>query len=428
MNLDKALHYLYNLKRLGIRPGLERIRSLLESLGNPHLSFPSILIGGTNGKGSTCAILAEILTRAGYRTGLYTSPHMERFTERIRVDGKEVESEKMAELVERLRIVVENRGIGEVTFFELVTAMAFLHFAEEGIDIGVVEVGMGGRLDATNILDPIITIVTTVSKDHEEFLGRKIEEIAEEKGGIIRKGIPLITGAKGRALKVLKRIVEEKGAHLKVAGKDFHIRERGEGLFDYHGTGIYRSLELSLKGRHQILNASLAVSAVESLAEKGFRIDERAVREGLKGVRWPGRLELLDMGGKRILLDAAHNPSGARALRAYLTTFPCRDLYLVVGMMRDKRIRDFLRPFAQLARSVILTQPKGERAASVETLLAISRAYNQNSTGIRDVEEALEYGLELTGKEDLLCVTGSIFLLGEAKAWLRERAVPWVKG
>lgn len=264
------------------------------------------------------------------------------------------------------------------------------------------------------MLDPSLSVITMISRDHEVYLGRRIEEIALEKAGIMREGVPIITGARGVALRAIEEEAERKGAILKVLGRDFSFRER-EGGFDYCGAGSYRGLEVSLRGRHQLSNASIAIASVEGLMEQGFSIGEEAIREGLRGVRWPGRCEVLEVSGKRVVLDAAHNPSGAKALRDFLKGLPYRDLYLMVGIMGDKAIRGFLRTLAPMARTVILTQPDNERAAPLEELLAVSRAFNPSCVGIKRSGEAVEYGLKVTGREDILCITGSIFLIGEVR-------------
>ncbi len=426
-----TIQYLYNLKRHGIRLGLETIARLAHRLGNPQDRFPSILIGGTNGKGSVSAMIANILKTAGYRTGLYTSPHLQRFTERIRINDEEILEDKVIELVKRIKTEIQgsrsktqtiphNLSTLLPTFFEFVTAMAFTYFADEGIDFGVFEVGMGGRLDATNILTPLVSVITNVSKEHTEFLGEDIREIAGEKGGIIKEGGLVITGADGEALEVLRDICSKRDARILALNEDFDVVTGDGGRFDYKGSLSLKGLESGLMGRHQISNAALAISAIEALIDYGVDIDESAIRQGLKTVKWHGRLELMDLKARHILLDCAHNPAGAGVLKEFLERgdISFKRLILIIGILRDKEIDRILETLVPLSDIVIPVQPDEERAAPVDLLMERAKRYIHSPdsiNAIRDVAEAVEFGLKTAEPNDLVCITGSIFTVGEAR-------------
>ncbi len=457
---NDTLKYLYSLEKYGIRLGLERIKALLESLDNPQDKFNIIHVAGTNGKGSTAAVTASILLKAGYKVGLYTSPHLVRFNERIRIDGKEIPNKKIAELVERVR----DRGHGSeamgqnYTFFEFATAMAFLYFAEEKVDFAVMEVGLGGRLDATNVGRPLVSIITNIAKDHEAMLGNRIEDIAFEKGGIIKRGGILISAeTKPTALNILKAECKRKMAKFYRLKRDFFIDDSNKevrslspnvsigdqkpeaGNFTFKGRRwIYDGLKMNLLGRHQYLNAACALAALEILEEKGFRISESSVRKGLQGVFWPGRLECISK-KPLIVLDCAHNPAGAAVLRDALENrFNYKRLFLVLGIMADKDIKGILSRLAPIADMVILTRPQLERAASLDLLYkhvpaclplqAVSRGIKRGKAGqyadrvrrIEGVKDACLYAMAKATVDDMICVTGSVFTVGEAREALRQ--------
>lgn len=414
------LDYLYGLQKLGIKPGLTRIRALLKLLGNPEKSYPSIHIAGTNGKGSTSAMLHSVFTEAGYKTGLYTSPHLIKFNERIRI-GKKYISDK--DIVKAVLTVKKAAGRlsprhGTPTFFEFITAMAFVYFRDKKVDIAVLETGMGGRLDATNLATPLASIITNARMDHMEFLGNTIRDIAFEKAGIIKKGVPVITGeTNGAALMVIKKAAKEMNSPLYIIDKDFKAVDRG-GKADYAGlkNGI-NGVTLGLAGAHQIRNAACALAALEVAREKGFHADERAIKKGLKNTRWPGRLEVVK---KRplVILDSAHNPDGADSLKEALTGFKFSRLILVLGIMADKDIKGILKRLLPLADEVIFTAPATTRAANAQTLIEHARPYRLNASFISPVKDAIGTALELAKAPDAVCVAGSIFTVGEAKKHL----------
>ncbi len=421
---QQSLDYLYGLERFGMIFGLTQVSRILEAIGNPHQEIQAIHIGGTNGKGSTAAMIASILQKEGYRVGLYISPHLIRFTERIKVNGKEIEKEEVARLTEWMRKKIEEAGITPpFTFFDFTTAMAFYYFIEKRVDLSVVEVGLGGRLDSTNVIDPLLSIITNISKDHEEQLGRSLLSIAREKAGIIKKGRPLITAVtQPHVLRLFSTICKEKRSPLFKVGKDFRHERCEDGSFNYEG--IHHKLwglHLNLKGPHQILNATTALGALEVLEDLGYPISIEAMVEGLKEVEWPGRLEVVCQSPK-VILDGAHNPAGASVLKnALREEFQYQHLILLIGMMKDKDMKSVLHQLVPLADHVILSRPHSERAASPQLLKQVLGRNGNKVEVIEDLHKAIARGLSLTGGQDLFCITGSLYTVGEAKAYFNPK-------
>lgn len=416
---QRSLDYLYSLEKFGMIFGLKKIEEILEAVGNPHRDLQAIHIGGTNGKGSTAAMIASILQKDGYRVGLYTSPHLIRFTERMKVNEKEIEKEEVAELTELLRERIEATGIAPpFTFFDFTTAMVFLYFRQKMVDLAVLEVGLGGRLDSTNVIDPLLSVITNIGKDHEDVLGRGIMRIANEKAGIIKEGRPLITAAtQPRVLGLFsKRCQEKKSAFFRVR-KDFRYTPAEGGKFHYEG--LHRKfwdLSLNLQGPHQMINATTAVGAMEILDDLGYRVSNDAIVEGLKSVQWPGRLEMVNA-SPRVLLDGAHNPEGALSLKEALEKgFEYRHLILLIGIMKDKDVHSILHSLTPLADHIILTRPGIDRAAPPELLKKAMGRNGKKAEVIENFNKAIERGLSLTGEKDLLCITGSLYTVGEARA------------
>lgn len=415
----EILGYLYGLEAHGIKPGLGRIKKLLHALGDPQKEFQSIHVAGTNGKGSTCAFLFSILKEAGLRAGLYTSPHLERFNERIRTSFGLISDRDVVKTALRVREAAQGTG-QEVSFFEFTTAMAFEHFRTRGVDVAVVETGMGGRWDATNVLSPLVSVITTVGLDHMEYLGHDVASIAHEKAGIIKKGAPLITGvAKGAALKVLMAKAGEKRSRVFLPGRDFTFMRRPGGLFDYSGaTTALEGLSIGLIGEHQYANASCSLAALEAIEGKGYRIPEPCIRRGLEKAEWPGRVEVV---GRRplIVLDAAHNPDGARSLAKALKTFGFRRLILVLGIMNDKDIEGILKPLAPLSDVIMAAAPDTHRAARADSLIERLKSHKRPARPYPSVAAACRAALKEAKRDDAICVTGSIYTVGEARKCLR---------
>ena len=417
---QKSLDYLYGLEKFGMIFGLTQVEKILSAIGNPHKEIQAIHIGGTNGKGSTAAMMSSILQKEGYRVGLYTSPHLIRFTERIKVNGEEIEEEEVAALAEWMRKEIEAAGITPpFTFFDFTTAMALYYFKQKLVDLAILEVGLGGRLDSTNVVDPLISIITNIAKDHEEYLGKSVLRIAREKAGIIKKGRPLITAAtQPQVLRLFSKVCEEKASPYLRVGKEFRYVRIEDGDFDYEG--LNRKLwgiHLNLKGFHQVINATTALGAMEVLEDQGYRVSTEAMVDGLREVDWPGRMEMVST-SPRVILDGAHNPAGALVLKESLgKEFQYEHLILVIGIMKDKDIQSMLHLLAPLADHIVLTQPHTDRATT-PSLLKKALGQNEKKAEIaEDLEEAIERGLSLTQKEDLLCITGSLYTVGEARAY-----------
>lgn len=415
------LDYLYGLESHGIVFGLANIRNILKSLGNPHEKLKTIHIGGTNGKGSTAAMIHAILSRCGYRVGLYTSPHLISFTERIRIDDREITEGEVVRLTEQIRGAIRKRGIPETfTFFDFTTAMAVLYFVEECVDLAIVEVGLGGRLDSTNVVDPLLAIITNISLEHQDYLGDTLEEVALEKAGIIKKGRGIVTAAtQPKVLDLLRRVSLKKRAPLLRVGRDFRGRKVGPRRFHYHGRKLnLRNLELNLAGRHQVTNAITALGAIEMIGENGYRIKDEAIYEGLRGVQWSGRLEVV-MESPTVLLDGAHNPGAAKSLKdAILEEFTYERLLLVLGIMNDKDYRRIISTLVPLADTTVLCKPRCERAALPQVLLNEVTRIEKRGRIVEDVREAVQYLLSRATERDLICITGSFYTIGEAKAYL----------
>lgn len=417
---QQSLDYLYSLEKFGMIFGLTQVERILNAIGNPHREIQAIHIGGTNGKGSTAAMMGSILQKEGYRVGVYTSPHLIRFTERIKVNGKEIEEEEVAALAEWMKKEIEAAGITPpFTFFDFTTAMALYYFKQKLVDLAVLEVGLGGRLDSTNVVDPLISIITNIAKDHEEYLGKSILKIAGEKTGIIKKGRPLITAAtQPQVLRLFSKICKENGSPYFRVGKEFRYVRAEDGDFDYEGLNRKLwSIHLNLRGFHQVINATTALGAMEVLEDLGYRVSTDAMVDGLKEVDWPGRLEMVSF-SPRVILDGAHNPAGALVLKESLgKEFQYQHLVLLIGIMKDKDIQSMLDLLAPLADHIILTKPHTDRAAPP---VLLKKALGQNGKKAEiaeDLKQAVERGLSLAQKEDLLCITGSLYTVGEARAY-----------
>jgi dihydrofolate synthase/folylpolyglutamate synthase len=417
---QQTLDYLYGLEKFGMIFGLTQEERILDAIGNPHKEVQAIHIGGTNGKGSTAAMISSILQREGYRVGLYTSPHLIRFTERIKVNGKEIEEEEVVALTGWMRKEIETAGItAPFTFFDFTTAMALHYFKEKWVDLAILEVGLGGRLDSTNVIDPLISVITNIAKDHEEYLGKSILKIAHEKAGIIKKGRPLITAAtQPSVLRLFSKVCREMGSPYFRVGKEFRYLRAEDGDFNYEG--LNRKLwgiHLNLKGFHQVINATTAFGAMEVLEDLGHRVSTEAMINGVREVDWPGRLEMISSSPK-VVLDGAHNPAGALVLKESLEEeFHYEHLVLLIGIMKDKDIQSMLHLLAPLADHIILTKPHTDRATPPSLLKRALGPNGKKAEVAEDFKKAIERGLSLTEKEDLLCITGSLYTVGEARAY-----------
>jgi dihydrofolate synthase/folylpolyglutamate synthase len=412
MNYEETLAYLFNLERFGIKLDLSNITSLMNRLGNPHLKFPSIHIAGSNGKGSVAAMLQSILSFSGYRTGLYTSPHLVDFRERIRIGDELIDKDFIVDFVNDLKEEIDKEGY---TFFEVTTALAFFYFAKNKVDITVLETGMGGRLDATNIVIPLISVITNISLEHTEHLGTTLPQIAFEKAGIIKTEVPTITAVDDpEVLQVIKNVCEERESPLSIINRNsdvkIHALSINQTVFDF---GPYVNLNLNLSGRHQVTNAGLAIFAIEKLKEAGWKIKTKAGGNGLRNVNWRGRLEIFRK-NPLTLLDVAHNPAGTKALVDALDElFPQKKIIFIFGVMADKDYPSMLKEIYRKAKFIVLTKPDYKRAADPELLEKVLINENRPYEILPQVKQAYIFALKNAKSEDVICITGSHFTVGE---------------
>jgi dihydrofolate synthase/folylpolyglutamate synthase len=441
MNYDAAVRYLLTLGRELAAPtqaaaakfDLENITVLAERLGRPDRAYPSAHIAGTNGKGSTAAFLESILRRAGFRTGLYTSPHLERINERMRINGEEIGDDSFAAIFTRLQALIEellaaHKLQAHPTYFECVTGMAFECFARERVEFGVFEVGLGGRLDATNILSPVVTVITRIDFDHENFLGHSLKEIASEKAGILKPQVPVILAEqRPEAREVILARAEQLHCSVIETGRAFQITQESSqnGLFRARVTELSSretfDLAPSLPGRFQLQNALNALAAARYLAKRGFRISTSDITEGISMTVWPGRLEKLQS-GPDIYLDGAHNPGAARELAQFLDqNFADRKIWLIYGALRDKAVDEVAGQLFSHTAEVIFTEPRTSRAISALRLAEIASHHASSFTVIPTAEQALDQALAEAAHNDAIFITGSLYLVGQLRHYWKQR-------
>ncbi len=430
MNFDEALQYLLSLghETLAIKLGLSNTERLLEALGNPQSTFPSVQIAGTNGKGSTAVMLEAIARAARIKTGLYTSPHLKSITERIRINNQEISREDFARLTAQVRSTAEGLVADSVletlpTFFEHLTAIALAAFHEAHVQLAILETGLGGRLDATTTARAEVVAITPIALDHQEYLGETLTEIAAEKAAIIRPGVTAIIAPQERA--ALDVVLERCAAcdvtprlsarKIEVTGADDVGRMRAS--FEMN-EDRYENVRLGLRGRHQITNASLAIALAEALRERGFHLPRTAIIEGLESAEHAGRLELRRVGSTEILFDGAHNPAGARALRDFLDEFIQSPITLVFGAMRDKDLALIAATLFPIAQRLILTQPANPRAATLETLARlVPQSFDSSRITLApSASDALHSAQAQTPPDGIICFTGSLYLIGEVQS------------
>jgi dihydrofolate synthase / folylpolyglutamate synthase len=442
MNYHAAVSYLLTLGRELAAPtqaaaskfDLENINILAERLGRPDRAYPSAHIAGTNGKGSTAAFLESILRGAGFRTGLNTSPHLERINERIRINGQEISDDSFAETFTRIHLLIEElladgKLRAHPTYFECVTAMAFEHFARERVEFGVFEVGLGGRLDATNILPPVISIITRIDFDHENFLGHSLREIAAEKAGILKRAVPVVLAEQHpEAREVILARAKDLQCPVIEPASLFHVEEEAlQGGFmrvrvtETTSAAVFE-LAPSLPGRFQLQNALNALAAARFLQSRGFRISDDAIIQGIASTVWPGRLEKLQS-HPGIYLDGAHNPSAARELARFLEqNFAGRRIWLIYAALRDKAVDEVGGVLFPGAEEVIFTAPRTSRAISAAQLAEIAGHHAPHFSVIPDAEKAFDYALAKAAPEDAVFITGSLYLIGQLRHYWKHRA------
>ena len=416
-----CLDSMYSMRRFGIVLGLSTITGILDGLGNPQNSFATIHIAGTNGKGSIASALSTILHLAGYRVGLYTSPHLIRFNERICVDGVPIDDDAVVSSWEAVKAV--HQGDREPTFFEFSTAMALYEFGRRKVDFAVIETGMGGRLDATNIIAPVLSIVTNISLEHKSYLGNTIAAIAYEKAGIVKPGVPVVTGVTQKSARaVVEKAAAERKAPLFLKGREFRVRSKGDAGFSYSGMDHHwPNMRTSLAGAHQIDNASLVLAACELLMRGKADLSEAHIHEGLAKNRWPGRLEVVSE-KPYVVLDGAHNLMAAKRLNRFLkTALAGKRITMVAGVLDDKPYQAILKDLTEPCARLIVTQPKINRSLPPETLQTVARSMVDEIEIVPDVGDAVRHAIATSGPDDAVCIAGSLYVVGEAKAALEEK-------
>ncbi len=424
MTPAESRDYLGHLQHFGIKLGLENIAALCLALGNPQNSFLSIHIAGTNGKGSVSAMLAEIMREHGLKTGLYTSPHLVRVEERIRTNGRCISSKRFRELLSRLKSVIdglmaEGKLVYHPTYFEVLTVIAFLEFAERQVDVVILEVGMGGRFDATNVVRPLASVITTIAKDHQQHLGSTLRQIAFEKAGIIKRSVPVVCGVRGgEALGEIRRVARERHAPFVEAlgpGRSLEAEKTHGGYrFVYSGKAGRYVFTPGLAGRHQGANAAVAIAATEVLSTFWRPFDRAKVLKGVREARWEGRLETVRM-QPLVLLDGAHNVEGVTALAAHVRDVIGRRVVLVFGAMKDKELGAMTRILFPIASKIVLTRVPYKRSADPEDLLAAAPRFKGRVLLEPDTRKAVELALAGSRGKMPVVIAGSLFLIGEVK-------------
>ena len=437
---QEACQYLDDMQMHKIKLGLEAMQTILAELGSPERSCPAIHVAGTNGKGSVCTMVRSIMTEAGYKTGLYTSPHLSSVRERFRIDDHYISEDDFTRLMETIRSALKERTI---TYFECATALAFSWFAEQNCDLVVIETGLGGRLDATNVLKPLVSVITSISLDHEQYLGDSVESVAYEKAGIIKDKTPVISNVLTNGPRaVIEKACRARQAPLYTRNDDYFLEKTDDSSWCWRDShhSLINGLTLPAGGVWQIENGAIAVTAAVLLRDSGFLVPDDAIRLGLKKARWPGRMELLELapgrddtdsagsgpgGVLRFLLDGAHNEAGVSCLvEALQTSFRYDRLLVVWGSMGDKKYGGMLNTVARIADYLVLTSPDSERSASPEELAAaLDDTLNKPHVCIPRVGEALETIKKEAAADDLVVVAGSLYLVGEFRKLLMGEVV-----
>lgn len=429
----KYLEYLESFSKFkmdgGYKPGLERVQAALDKLGNPERQLPIIHLAGTNGKGSTSAMLASVLKEAGYTVGLYTSPHLAHFSERFRINGVPISEDELEQFTAQIKPYMDELevtpGLGRPSYFEVITVLAFLYFAAKKVDVLILEVGLGGRLDATNVVRPLASVITTIGFDHMEYLGNTLGAIATEKAGIIKNGVPVIVGVQDEeAYQAIAAIAQEHEAPLYRPVSCAQWMKREQNLcyqtIDLRiGARSYPELEIALPGEHQIRNAIVTIETIEQVRGHFPKLEQQAIYTGLKKVKWPGRLELVQE-KPAVILDGAHNIEGIEALATFLEQVKgsYRKLYLVMSILRDKETAPMVQRIAPLATNIVFTQNHSLRVSDANELAGNVLGGDVQIEVIPDFKTALKSAIAKAGEGDLVCISGSLYTITEARQLL----------
>ncbi len=426
MDYKGALDYLYPLVRRGTKLGLENEIELLSGIGNPHASLKFIHIAGSKGKGSVATFISAILKEAGYKVGTFTSPHLIDFTERIRIDWKQIPKEDVVRLVSELKPIADRMSAESITkspsFFEMATAMAFKYFEEKKVDLAVMEVGMGGRYDSTNVIKPVLSVFTHLSMEHSEHLGRSLARIAKDKAGIVKDGVPVIMSERSD---VIERVCKEKECDMTILGEHLSY---GRDSFDTTGqdfwveNGDRRNFHINLLGNYQVQNAATAYAAVEKLRELGYEISDKAMKNGFQNTRWPGRLHIIQK-EPIVVVDSTHDFDGAtRLIESLEELFSYDKIVTVFAALEDKDVERMASVLGPFSSRVICTQVDYHKALPASSVERAFKNHNEDVIAILSVKEALDLALQEANDSDLICVTGSIFTASEAFAYFGKSA------
>jgi len=426
MKKTSELEFLERLSDFGIKLGLDKTFSLLKKSGNPHLKYPSILIAGTNGKGSVSKTLSEILKKSGFKVGLYLSPHLVDIKERILINGEKIKEKDFVLEIKKIKEILSTIPYHLYpTFFEALTVIAFSYFAKEKIDILVAEVGMGGKFDATNVLPSFLEIITSISLEHTQYLGKTLSEIAQEKAGIIKQKTIVISAFQDKEVeKVIKRKAKEKKCKLYFYGKNFKGKIVQQDLnnlvFNFYGEKVFKNIKTSLLGNHQVENISLAIQSCIQLQKKGYKISEKDIYEGIENVFWPARFQILRK-KPLIILDGAHNPAGIISLKKSIKAiFPKEKFSFFIGILKDKNWKEMIKKILPLTEEIIFTQPNTERAILPENLASFTI---KEKKGIKvNIIPSVKIGLEKVKKSKKnFCICGSLYLAGEVLKYMGSK-------
>ncbi|MCJ2533369.1 MAG: bifunctional folylpolyglutamate synthase/dihydrofolate synthase [Candidatus Thermoplasmatota archaeon] len=427
MGYSELVQWMFNLERFGIKLGLENMTEYLSRIENPHKCFRSVHVTGTNGKGSVCAFLASILEESGLKVGLYTSPHLVDFRERVKINGQMISEEDVVKLGNELRATMEGMaeesGEQQLTFFEFTTGLAFKYFNEQRVDVAVVEVGMGGRLDATNVISPEVSVITRIGQEHTAYLGHTMGQIAREKAGIVKTDIPVVCSDRNpESLSVIRGACERKEAKLILVGKDFgteNVVTRADSTsFDYDGRTRISGLRTRLIGTHQAENAATAIAVTEQMMAAGYSISESAVREGVAKTRLSGRLDIWS-NDPLVILDGSHNPEGVRTTVSVIDSLGLTPLTFVVACMEDKDGLGMIAELAPYATKMVITEVKTGRSVKATQLAVLAKQSFDGEVSVEEnVQDAMAYALSNASGEGV-CAIGSFYLVGDVMRWLR---------
>ncbi len=423
MNYKESIDWLYSFEKFGIKLGLERITYICKKLRNPQDNYKIIHVGGTNGKGSVCRFLQSVLTLNSYKVGVYLSPHLQRFSERFLIDENEISEEDVVVLVKKIKPIIDEmiKNKNVPTFFEIVTAIAFQYFSDKLVDFAIIEVGLGGRFDATNIVNPIVSVITNVTLEHQDRLGKKIEDITFEKAGIIKKDVPVITGANNKALAVIKKVTKEKKTNATVIEKSSWDKIQGGPdwqEFLINGSLKNYNVKTKMAGQFQGENIAIAIATIENLQMNGIYITDESITEGIEKTSFIGRMEIASF-EPVVILDGAHNIAAIESLKNTLVKdFVYEKLIIVIGILADKNVQEMLDIITPLADLIVVTKSQNKRAYDP---VKLKEMINKKEVVIKkDVPAAVNYAKKIANKKDLICITGSLFTVGEAKEYFQK--------